>query len=78
MVAWKLTEKVPAVVGIPEITPAALKLKPPGSALPDATVQVTTPFPPAEIKAGAVYGEPTCPLGNALVTTTRRDAETGG
>ena len=51
------------VVGVPEITPALLRLSPAGSA-PEARVQVRVPVPPVAASA-ALYAVPTVPPANA-------------
>ena len=52
-----------AVVGVPERSPAAESVRPPGS-VPFVTAQVTTPVPPLEASV-TLYGVVTEPVGSA-------------
>ena len=49
-VSLNVTLVVPAAVGVPEITPALLKVKPAGSVEPLARLQVRAPAPPLACK----------------------------
>ena len=46
-VAVAVNAKLPAAVGVPEISPEPLKVKPPGK-LPLLTLQLTVPVPPED------------------------------
>src|SRR5436190_5891963 len=59
--AWMVAVAVPAVVGVPEMTPvAASRERPPGSE-PDVIVQFTVPIAPLTVGVSA-YGTPVCAL----------------
>ena len=60
-----LTVKLAAtgIVGVPEITPALLRLSPAGS-VPEARVQVSVPLPPVAVSV-VLYAVPTVPPANA-------------
>jgi hypothetical protein len=46
-VTWTVNEKVPAAVGVPEMTPVeAFRVRPPGNVLPEAIDHVNGPVPP--------------------------------
>lgn len=49
-------------MGVPERSPAAVSVRPPGSVLPLATAQVTAPVPPLEANV-RLYGVVTEPVG---------------
>src|SRR5690348_4058792 len=59
---------VPGAVGVPEITPAALKVKPAGSA--PVEVHVLPPVPPLATRV-CEYATPTWPSGSDGVVTVR-------
>ena len=59
-----------AVVGIPEMTPAVLKVKPAGSDDPEASDQVYGVVPPVAVRVW-LYATPTVPLGRVVVVIDR-------
>lgn len=68
-VACTVKVAVPAVVGVPEITPvAAFNVKPAGSA-PMVTVQLTAGVPPLDCSV-VLYSEFTAPVGSVLLVMT--------
>ena len=57
--------EAPAVVGVPEIAPALLRVNPAGR-VPVVTLQAAVPTPPVDCNA-ALYAVPTTPLGTDAV-----------
>ena len=64
LVSVTVTEKLalPAALGVPEITPAALKLNPAGN-VPNVTANVGAPTPPLAVIVW-LYAAPTVPASN--------------
>jgi hypothetical protein len=69
-VAWNVTEEVVGVVGVPEMTPALLKMRPFGKVLPAASVHRVVPTPPAEARF-AEYDVLMSPVGSVEVAMPR-------
>ena len=59
-----MNEKAPADVGVPEIEPDVVRLKPGGN--PGPTAQVSGATPPAAMSVTGPYACPTIPAGNGL------------
>jgi hypothetical protein len=53
-VTFRVTEKVPATVGVPDVTPAELIERPLGRVVPEATDQVYGGVPPVAARVVAV------------------------
>jgi hypothetical protein len=62
--ARTVNENLPVFVGVPEIVPLGLKLRP-GGRDPPVRLQVTDPVPPLELRNCWGYGELKVPFGNA-------------
>jgi len=58
-------EKIENCVGVPESTPAELRVSP-GGRTPDDTVNVTCPLPPNARIVSGPYGTPTVPAASAV------------
>ena len=65
---------MPAVVGVPVIAPAALRLKP-GGGMPVAIAHVYGAVPPAACSVW-LYGVPITPLGRLVVVTVSAEPTT--
>lgn len=62
-------EKLPDIVGVPEIIPIDVKLNPDGS-VPDTTLQLYGLTPPVACKS-AEYEAPACPAGSEVVVIVK-------
>src|SRR5260370_14823999 len=65
---WTVKVDVPAAVGVPEITPPLLRLKPLGS-VPEAKLHVRAPAPPLACRV-TEYAAPTVPAVRREVVVT--------
>jgi hypothetical protein len=71
-VTWNVMLEVPAVVGVPPITPVADKLRPAGS-VPEDTHQLYGAVPPVAVSVW-LYAVPTVPAGSEAVEIVGADA----